>query len=105
MSVTGLSREDSKLFVEHGWHGLVDKVYDELEKHSDLDLYVLDVKEKFGVLNISVSGITESLLCFIDKVEKESSTICEICGEPGSTRYDLSWYLTLCDKHYNERKK
>ena len=37
--------------------------------------------------------------------ERLSYELCEICGEKGELRRDIGWYLTLCEKHYNEKHK
>ena len=38
------------------------------------------------------------------KVEEMSHTVCEECAKPGETR-DLNWIRTLCDEHYQSRKR
>jgi ribosomal protein L37AE/L43A len=41
----------------------------------------------------------------IVEAEKLSYETCEICGEKGELRTNIGWYLTLCEKHYNEKHK
>lgn len=40
----------------------------------------------------------------INEAENTSSTICDVCGEPGSLRAELPWIKTLCNEHHNRRK-
>ncbi len=92
-----ITRKIAKGCVGGGWHKLIDKLYDRLPKNVE----VLQVKEKFGGLRFYIGAATEDIHNFIAEVERESYTICEVCGEPGKPR-DLPWILTLCDAHYKE---
>ena len=75
--------------------------------------YCFQVKEKFGQLRMYPSTADQNFsdLHFDQMISLErealekSSYICEICGEKGVTRTDLSWIKTLCNKHYQERKE
>jgi hypothetical protein len=97
----GITRESAKNMVGKGWSGLIDRIYDQLNSET----YVMQVKEKFGGLRFYVGSATEREFDVIYCAEKDSYTICEECGEPGTLREDLGWILTLCDKHYEERKE
>jgi hypothetical protein len=84
---------------EHGdgWFNLVYQLCQDLTK-LDAEFEVLQVKEKFGTLRFYTTGIRgdiDAAYGLIDKAEKESGTICEICGEPGETRGEL-WLRTTC---------
>lgn len=66
---------------------------------------VVQVKEKFGRARFYYSGgITPYGKQLIAEFEKESETICEHCGEPGKLR-GTGWYMTLCDKCWEEYRK
>lgn len=68
---------------------------------------ITQVKEKFGGLRIYFhpGDSSESLDHIVDSAETLAGALCEECGEPGICRRDLPWLKTLCDEHYEERKK
>lgn len=94
-----MNKQQAKHSVGSGWHELLDRVY----SHLPPEATIVDVKEKFGALRISVYGADVRYRNFLDGIESESTTICETCGQPGKLRDDLSWHKTLCDEHYQER--
>jgi len=69
------------------------------------EFYLTQCKEKFGGLRFYISCAPKEIHDMIHKAEEESYTICEICGKPGKLRDDLGWWLTLCNKHYEEKRK
>jgi len=89
--------DDAKSLVGPGWGKLIEKIWVSLPK----DALIEQVKEKYGTLRFYVSSVGQDVWDVIDAVERESGTICEVCGEPGKTRYDMSWYMTLCESHYH----
>lgn len=93
-----ITRESAKRCVGDGWSKLIDKIYDRLV---DGDV-VLQVKEKFGGLRFYLFSGNDETYDFIDEVEKESLTICELCGESGSLVSIKGWYKTLCKKCKDE---
>jgi hypothetical protein len=98
----GYTREQAKMSVGIGWHSLIDMVYD---KRSTMQYppTIIQVKEKFGGLRIYYAYPTDDGTGFEDlviKIEKQSYTVCEECGKPGSLRKS-GWYRTLCDDHAN----
>lgn len=92
-----ISREHALSSVGAGWADLVNELYDELPNGA----IVSDVKEKFGTLRFYVSNCSEEYQQFVDTIEELSRITCEACGEKGETRFDLSWYKTLCDNCYD----
>ena len=59
------------------------------------------IKEKYGLLRIWTNSKTHSRKEFRNleiEAEKESASICEVCGEPGKIRTDMIWIRTLCDE-------
>lgn len=95
-----ISKEDAKRCVGPGWSDLIEAIYDRLPE----DVYISQIKEKFGGLRFYVYGINDELFDFICEMEEKSYTVCEKCGEPGKVR-DTSWIKTLCDEHYEEWKR
>lgn len=49
-------------------------------------------------LRFYVNGTSEEMDDAIDRAERKSYTICEVCGEKGKKR-NGGWILTLCDEH------
>ena len=87
--------------VGEGWRSLVEKLVNDIAK-IDPKVEVTQVKEKFGTLRFYISGGNDEVDNLIEKAERKSSTICEICGKKGKPR-DLPWVLTLCADCYRRR--
>jgi hypothetical protein len=96
-----IPREHAKEFVGPGWSSLIDEIYDRIEKFPDV--YIAQIKEKFGTLRFYVDGCDDTTFDFIESVCEKSATICEQCGKPGLLR-EGGWILTLCDEHAEGRK-
>ena len=82
-------------------HKLCQDIQLELDKDPSLkeDVYVEEVKEKFGGLRFYITCGNRAIFDLIEKAEKESYKICEICGAPGEISVANHWYQTLCEKH------
>ncbi len=99
-----------QVHVGEGWLPLIEElcvdISRELRKHPDLiePVYAVQIKEKFGGLRFYLSIGTEEINNLVREAERKSYTICETCGQPGESRKDLGWILTLCDEHYTGRK-
>jgi hypothetical protein len=96
----GIKRDEAKRYVGKGWHPLIDTIYDMLERREP-NYVIVQVKEKLGGLRVYAEGGTVSRrgLHFIWDVEKQSQTVCEMCGAEGRLRTNRAWYKTLCDTH------
>jgi len=79
-----------------GWFDLLKDFAEEV--HADLpeESYASQVKEKYGALRIYMTSATEYVYRTIDRYEKRSKSICEICGNPGKTLKRHGWYRTTC---------
>lgn len=105
-----LFKEDSRnvFGVKYGWWPLVKSLCDDLMKiieesplpMEEKNFTVSRVKEKFAGLRFYVKNVhndlREKVQSRIDQAEKQSFTICEECGNPGSEG-GLDWVKTLCD--------
>jgi hypothetical protein len=95
---------DSNFFeVSPGWNLLIKNLIQDLIILG-WDKEVIQVKEKFGGLRFYINEGTSEIHQRIAKVELESMKICEITGNPGKLRTDITWYKTLCDEEYNKLK-
>lgn len=89
------------LEVPPGWGDLVDQVL--LQVYVlDPNIYISQIKEKFGGLRIYY--VTESkkekeLEKVVSEAEKKSYEVCQICGKPGRPAKFGSWTMTVCDYH------
>jgi NTP pyrophosphohydrolases containing a Zn-finger, probably nucleic-acid-binding len=79
--------------VGRGWATLIERIFDNLPEAAQ----VLDVKEKFGALRVSVFGGNEAFSRLVQAVQVESTKTCEKCGEPGVLRQG-GWTKTLCNR-------
>ena len=87
-----------------GWYDILDHLCGAITEYtynSD-DLYVDQVKEKFGRLRFYLSKEDAVIHGMITMAEYMSAHTCETCGSPGTTR-DGSWFVTLCDVHHEAR--
>lgn len=88
---------------DNGWFPLIKDLIEDLIALG-WDKKTCQVKEKFGGLRFYINEGSDEIFNRITKAERDSYEICERCGEKGEIRTDIGWYLTLCDKHYKERK-
>lgn len=51
-----------------------------------------------------INDLHNKVYNIINTAAKESGTICEECGKPGTIRDDRHWMLTLCDECNKEDK-
>lgn len=91
-----------------GWYTIIYNICKELNelyisKNVNLDkIFIIQIKEKWGALNFYTNGLIDGGYEIVEKYERQSSNICEICGEQGELKSKGSWYRTLCDKHAEE---
>ena len=87
-----------------GWYDILDHLCGSLVTYTygDEEIYVDQVKEKFGRLRFYLSKEDDVMHGMISMAEHMSGRICETCGNRGETRGG-SWMVTLCDKHHEER--
>ena len=79
---------------------------DAFKSKEQLDsITAVQVKEKFGGLRFYMSATDEYMSGAIAMAEKMSHYICDVCGETGSTKTIGGWYVTVCQKHYEEEVK
>jgi len=89
-----MNREYAKMCVGHGWHGLVDELFDLAEKEN---FQVTQVKEKFGSLRIYADFLNEEQDKILSDLERRSYTMCEGCGVPAKAKTVGGWINVLCD--------
>ena len=93
---------------DDGWFDLIyqlsKELTEELKKDKSLeeDVYVVEVKEKFGGLRFYITCGTDRIFDIITKYEEKSYKTCEICGKKGKLSVIGGWYRTLCKKHREE---
>lgn len=90
-----------------GWKNLYQPILDKVEeinKDNPDPIEILQVKEKFGRLNIYLSRYENGLLEDIMKASEQSSHVCEECGEPTEPKESIGWVYQLCDKCYDKFK-
>lgn len=80
-----------------GWHPLIKELIDKLNEFPE-EIYVTQVKEKYGGLCFYVASAPEKAHEIIHEYEEKSFHICERCGKTGELRDHNGWYTTLCDK-------
>ncbi len=102
-----------------GWYGLlhdlsmkIEKILEKEAENSKLhegeeneyvEMFAIQVKEKYGTLRFYMSAQTEEMEPLIHSAEVLSSQTCEFCGEPGKM-HGTHWLKVRCDKCYEEKK-
>lgn len=90
-------------FIPPGWRGLV-RLLDEEIAEIMPDYELAQVKSKFGSLRyyINFDDIDDrynSIYDIIDKYERISEHVCEVCGQRGKVRGNRQWVTTRCNEH------
>ncbi len=83
-----------------GWFNLIHTLSAALENHMSeqpgLDIEAVQVKEKFGTLRFYIDGGDAYAEELISEAARQSSLICEDCGEPANLQRHGGWFATLC---------
>lgn len=88
--------------VADGWFNLIDELSAKIVE-VDPHAVALQVKEKFGLLRIYITG-NEAAWNLVHEYENKSSTICEECGTTENVSTEgRGWIVTLCKKCRAER--
>lgn len=98
----GLILSRNEFNIGNGWFGIVQRLFEVLIKLG-WDKSFVNVKEKFGGMSIFLDNLPENGFHFVIEAEKETFTVCEVCGEPGEQHKINGWIYTLCDEHRDER--
>lgn len=94
-------KDNTQIFREQGdgWEGILAPILEEADR---VDATITQVKEKFGRMRVYFdpgNADTDKLEDMIDQAERDSGTICELCGKPGKLMTTGSWLKTLCALH------
>lgn len=97
---------DCGFYLPIGWQYLVSSLCEAIENHIKYvpeefrhEIYVAQVKEKFGYLRFYMNQSTPYIDGAISLAESLSHTICQTCGKTGTGRGG-GYLQTLCDEHY-----
>jgi tRNA(Ile)-lysidine synthase TilS/MesJ len=93
--------------IDEGWKPMVTALVSlcvNYCKERNLPFTIEQVKEKFGELRFYYSGGDDYVRELVDSCERQSSIVCEVCGELGKRRGG-GWLKTLCDDHHLEREE
>ena len=87
-----------------GWTNLIYTLGKNIELYSKLHdiplIEIRQIKEKFSSLRFYYSGSKdEHIRALVREAEEQSETICEKCGEKGSTLVDDGRWYTACEEH------
>lgn len=99
------SKEDAIKYASPGWKKLVEEMIERLDEINP-EYEFTTIKEKFGTLRIeptvtNLPGEWDKFWRVIEDIERRSGTICEVCGDPGTTETIRGWDQTLCTYHYD----
>ncbi len=85
-----------------GWYYLIDTLCDKIKRHcerTEIDVKVLQIKQKFGGLRFYVSTYDDDIFAMINFAEALSYTICERCSSMKNVKQTTGgWVETLCEE-------
>lgn len=86
------------LEIRKGWLPLVEPIIDRVQelKEAGSDVKILQIKEKWGVLQIYLLNAPEELLKLARDAQEKSTRICEECGAPATQAEVNGWIYTRC---------
>lgn len=89
--------------VGDGWFNLVDNLCKNIIEESVINdienVYVDQVKEKFGTLRFYYTGGDDYVRGLVSMAEDMSAHICEECGNKGKLVSINGWMVTACNEH------
>ena len=85
-----------------GWHDIIAELINELISLG-WNKKICQIKEKYGGLRFYLDEGDEKMMETIDKYERKSHTVCELCGSAGSTNKVKGWWKTLCEECQREK--
>lgn len=98
-----MNKEESKKQTKLGWSKLIDKVYDlcDLLPFANVEL----VTTQYSMLYVKFKSTLDTnkdyiLNCLTDRIRRDSSYMCEVCGEHAIRRKNLPDDPSLCHLHY-----
>jgi hypothetical protein len=93
-----------------GWYDIIwdlsEKIEAEIMKLPEKDrknVYIHQIKEKFGGLRFYMSCETDEMFDLIQKAEEKAYKTCEICGAPAELKDNRAWWQTICDECDNKQ--
>lgn len=100
-----------------GWNAIVEELLEKIQDHlaekyaagfrdPDNEFSIQQIKQKFGILRVYVSGADDAIHRWIFEAERKSAAVCEMCGSPGSLHcaYGGYWLHTMCPHHAETHK-
>lgn len=78
------------------WARDVQEVLDKLPREERDEIFILDMKEKHGFLDVDINYYNEELDAVLDKYKELSKRTCIGCGKP-ATKISWSWVCPWCD--------
>ena len=105
--------DDWKHSVDDGWTTLVKEAIDLVNKFNEenpnreFPVKIVDIKEKWGILQIDLNFYYKDLQEQILKICLRSRYICEYCGTTNEVKTAKihGWLKTLCPKCIKEEEK
>ncbi len=82
-----------------GWYQLILDLTDKIHKiveRDNLDIYVEQIKEKYGELRYYLSTWTDEIDKLVREAEDLSIITCEVCGKTGKMN-DGPWFQVRCE--------
>jgi rubrerythrin len=78
------------------WARDVQEVLDKLSRKERDEIFIMDIKEKHGFLDVDINYYSEELEAVLDKYKELSRRTCIGCGKP-ATKISWGWICPFCD--------
>jgi hypothetical protein len=82
--------------VGDGWYQLLLDTFTEVNNINHNTYTIIQIKEKFGMLEIYGFNSNKQIDQIIAKARVDSKFICEVCGKPGHFMSRNGWQMTRC---------
>ena len=94
---------DARITCPPGWEILVREILDYLENQTDADPNVMRIRSRHGKLRVDIDHGPTHVFRKIAEVERESLSVCQVCGDKGSKRRTSEGIFTLCSIDCKDR--
>jgi len=88
-----------------GWNEIIWDALDQASK-LDPDMTVVQIKEKFGGLDIHINSQKSEICTILEQAREKSLQTCEACGTMKDVTMFIknSWMKTMCEKCFEDWK-
>ncbi len=98
-------KEELSLMPQGWWKAFGEMMYEEIQREidkSNLDLIILECKEKFGQLRVYYANGNKKIDDIIERYAIISQHVCINCGKPDVYVLNFDWIEPMCKECYEK---